>query len=171
MRRPALRSIDASGRRDTAHEVQLVGHRRSSRLPRPASLAAAVFLVAACSSSLPSPERGRHAREAFLPVPYPPPAGLAETIPPPPEQGDAVWIDGEWVFHGRTYVWQRGGWVNPPPGARYAPWRAVYQNGGRLFLAPGTWYDDSGNEIPPPEVAVPAKTPPNEVTSESQSGR
>jgi hypothetical protein len=106
-----------------------------------------------------------------LPVPYPPPAALAETVPPRPEGSDVVWIDGEWVFHGKDYVWQRGGWVHTPRGARYAPWRAVYQRAGRLFLASGTWYDASGNPLPRPELAVPARTPPNELTSETQSGR
>jgi hypothetical protein len=82
-----------------------------------------------------------------------------------------VWIDGEWVFQGQTYVWQRGGWVYPPRGTRFAPWRALYQKNGRLMLAPGTWYDEAGNALPPPEVAAPAATPPNEVTSETQIGR
>jgi hypothetical protein len=134
-------------------------------------LTLALLVLGGCSSRLPAPEYVRHVREAYVPVPYPPPAGLAETVPPPPERGDAVWIDGEWVFHGRTYVWQRGGWVRPPPGARFAPWRALYRRNGRLLLAPGTWYDGSGNALPRPEVAVPAATPPNEITTETQSGR
>jgi hypothetical protein len=129
------------------------------------------LLVLACSSGLPLPERTRHPREAFLPVPYPPPAALAETVPPQPERDEAVWIDGEWVFQGNRYVWQRGGWVEPPLGARFAQWRAVYQSAGRLFLAPGTWYDAAGHALPRPDIAVPARTPPNETTSETQSGR
>ena len=137
---------------------------------RKASLAVAL-LVTGCSSQLPAPENVRHVREAYLPVPYPPPAGLAETVPPRPERGSAVWIDGEWVFHGRTYAWQRGGWVYPPPGARFAPWRALYRRNGRLLLAPGTWYDRSGNALPRPDVVVPSTTPPNENTTETQSGR
>jgi hypothetical protein len=134
-------------------------------------LAFTLLLLAGCGSGLPQPERTRHARESYLPVPYPPPAGLAETVPPEPKRDGAVWIDGEWAYHGSTYVWQRGGWVYPPPGARYAPWRALYQKSGRLMLAPGTWYDESGNPLPRPEVTDPARTPPNEVTAESQSGR
>jgi hypothetical protein len=133
--------------------------------------ALALLILAGCSSQLPAPERVRHTRDAYLPVPYPPPAGLAETVPPPPESGNLVWIDGEWAFHGRSYVWQRGGWVEPPPGARFAPWRALYRRNGRLLLAPGTWYDHSGNALPRPEVVVPAATPPNEITTETQSGR
>jgi hypothetical protein len=82
-----------------------------------------------------------------------------------------VWIDGEWIFHGRSFVWQRGGWVYPPKDGLFAPWRETYELDGRLLLAPGTWYGPSGNSLPRPEVAVPATTPPNEVTAESQSGR
>ena len=136
-----------------------------------ALLAFALFGLAGCARSLPLPETVRHSREAFLPVPYPPPAALAETVPKRPERGEAVWIDGEWAFHGRTYVWQRGGWVYPPSGARFAKWRAVYQRSGRMMLASGTWYDASGKSLPRPDVAIPATTPPNEVTTETQSGR
>jgi len=133
--------------------------------------AATLLLLGACASRLPVPETTRHARESFQPVPYPPPAGLAETVPPRPASDDAVWIDGEWLFHGRSFVWQRGGWLIPPRGARFAPWRALYQRNGRLMLAPGTWYDEDGHALPRPDVAVPARTPPNEITAESQSGR
>jgi hypothetical protein len=154
----------------TACEVQLARHRGFVH----ASLVAVGLVLVAlggCSGSLPQPDRTRHTRDTYLPVPYPPPAGLAETVPPPPERDGAVWIDGEWVFHGSTYVWQRGGWVYPPPGARYAPWRALYQKNGRLWLAPGTWYDENGNALPLPEIAKAARTPPNEVTAEMQTGR
>jgi hypothetical protein len=155
----------------TACEVQLAGHRGDfAQVLRECSLTLAL-LVLGCSSRLPAPEHVRHAREAFVPVPYPPPAALAETVPRRPESGDPVWVDGEWAFHGRMYVWQRGGWVRPPPGARFAPWRALYRRNGRLLLAPGTWYDGSGNALPRPEVIAPATTPPNEITTETQSGR
>jgi hypothetical protein len=137
---------------------------------RKSSTTFALLVLAGCSSAVPLPETVRHSRETYVPVPYPPSAGLAETVPPQPP-GDVIWIDGEWVFHGRSYAWQRGGWVEPPTGARFAPWRALYRRNGRLLLAPGTWYDRSGNALPRPEVAVPATTPPNEITVEAQSGR
>ncbi|HEX6767157.1 MAG TPA: hypothetical protein VF103_16785 [Polyangiaceae bacterium] len=140
-------------------------------MTRSKSLLFALLGLCACSSRLPLPETARHSREAFAPVPYPPPAALAETVPRRPAQDDAVWIDGEWVFHGRSFAWQRGGWVIPPPGARFARWRAVYQRDGRLMLAPGTWYDASGHAVARPDVVVSATTPPNEITSESQTGR
>ena len=154
----------------TAREVQLAGQRGALPVPY-RRFAWTLLLLYGCSSGVPLPPRTRHARESYLPVPYPPPAGLAETVPKRPSRDGAVWIDGEWAFHGRTYVWQRGGWVFPPEGARFAPWRALYQNNGRLMLAPGTWYDENGKSLPPPEVLTPARTPPNEITAESQSGR
>jgi hypothetical protein len=129
------------------------------------------LVCAGCAGRLPMPEKTRHQVEMFEAVPYPPPAALAETVPREPERDGAVWIDGEWVFQGRRFVWQRGGWVYPPPGARFAPWRAVYQRDGRLMLAPGTWYDAAGNALPRPELARSAATPPNEATSEAQVGR
>ena len=82
-----------------------------------------------------------------------------------------VWIDGEWVFSGGMYTWQRGGWVAPPPAARFAPWRAFYQPDGRLMLAPGAWYDARRRPLTTREPILEAYTPPNEFTSESEVGR
>src|SRR6187402_979317 len=157
--RPSVASLAAKDKY-TAREVQLAGQRSSPVSNR--RLVWTLLLLFGCSSGVPLPPRTRHARESYLPVPYPPPAGLAETVPQRPD--GAVWIDGEWAFHGRTYVWQRGGWVLPPPGARFAPQRALYQKNGRLMLAPGTWYDEGGNSLAPPDFIVPARTPPNEIT-------
>jgi hypothetical protein len=130
-----------------------------------------LLLLCGCTSSLPLPPRTRHALDSYSPVPYPPPAALAETVPPEPSREGSVWVDGEWAYRGRAYAWQRGGWVVPPRNARFAPWRALYQKNGRLMLAAGTWYDESGHALPLPEIVVPARTPPNEATAESQSGR
>lgn len=124
-----------------------------------------------CGSSLPAPAAAEHPLSAYVEVPYPPPAALAETVPPRPDQRGVVWIDGEWRYHGDSYVWRRGGWVTPPPGSRFAPWRAWYRRDGRLMLAPGTWYDAQHRRLRGREPVAPAETPANEVTSESQTGR
>lgn len=163
-----------NARSEPCNEVKKHGMRSATRAPGMVSLRLSLVLLVACGAcagSLPSPEKTRHDIETFAPVPYPPPAALAETVPRRPESANVVWIDGEWVYQGRTYAWQRGGWVVPPTGARFAPWRALYQRDGRLMLAPGTWYDASGNAVPRPDIATPAKTPPNEATAESQVGR
>jgi hypothetical protein len=131
----------------------------------------ALVALVGCGGSLPAPEVAEHPLAAYREVPYPPPAALAETIPERPERDGAVWIDGEWIFHSQGFVWRRGGWVVPPPGSRFAPWRSWYRRDGRLMLASGTWYDAKHERVRRPEPTAPAITPPNEVTSESQTGR
>jgi hypothetical protein len=130
----------------------------------------ATLLLAGCGGGLPAPPRGEHPLAAYVEVPYPPPAALAETVPNKPN-GDAVWVDGEWNFHGEGYVWRRGGWVAAPQGSKYAPWQAWYRKDGRLMFARGTWYDAQQQRLRPPKPLTPAETPPNQVTSEFQTGR
>jgi hypothetical protein len=139
-------------------------------LPSP-SRSLIALLLAGCGVSLKEPLRTRHAAADFVEVPYPPPAALAETVPPSPKGDGLVWVDGEWVFRGRSYVWQRGGWVVPAPGVRFAPWRFVFTQDGRLLFAPGTWYDARGTRLERVEPAVDASTPPNEFTPERATAR
>jgi hypothetical protein len=136
------------------------------------TLASAALLLLGCGGvSLPAPNAGQHPLSAYREVPYPPPAALAEMVPERPDQPDLVWIDGEWVFHGSSFVWRRGGWVAPPPTGRFAPWQAWYRRDGRLMLASSAWYDAKNQRIRRVRALVPAQTPPNEVTSELQTGR
>lgn len=130
-----------------------------------------LLLAAGCGSQLPAPETTQHPLSAYVVVPYPPPAALAETVPPRPPRDPVVWVDGEWTSHGDTYVWRRGGWFAPPAQSRFAPWRAWYRRDGRLMMARGTWYDAKGERLRTPEPIEPASTPPNERTSEFQTGR
>lgn len=136
----------------------------------PCSVWLALPLVA-CSAALPAAESTEHPLAAYVEVPYPPPAALVETVPERPARSDVVWIDGEWRYQGRSFVWRRGGWVVPPPAGRFAPWRSWYRRDGRLMLAPGTWYDARRQRLRWLEPILPAYTPPNEVTSEFQTGR
>lgn len=128
------------------------------------------LLLLACGSSLPAPATTEHPLTAYAEVPYPPPAALAETVPDRPNDA-VVWVDGEWVFHGEGYVWRRGGWVTPPPKSKFAPWHTWYRSDGRLMMARGTWYDAKRERLRPPRPTTPAETPPNQVTSEFQTGR
>jgi hypothetical protein len=123
----------------------------------------------ACSSSLPLPAQARQPPSEYLPVPYPPPAAFAETVPPSPSKG-AVWLDGHWAWRGSTFVWERGGWVVPPKGARFAPWRIRYAPDGTLLFAEEAWYDAQLQPIPSPKTTIPAYSPPNELTPEAQHG-
>ncbi len=131
----------------------------------------ACFGLLSCGGSLPSAPATDHPLSAYIEVPYPPPAALAEMVPPRPDRPGVVWVDGEWRFHGDAYVWRRGGWVTPPPASRFAAWRSWYRRDGRLMLAPGGWYDAQHRRLRPPQPLVPAETPANEVTSEFQTGR
>jgi hypothetical protein len=137
-------------------------------LPSVFALLSAV--ASGCGSSLPAPELSRHPQAAFLEVPYPPPAALVEAIPEPAPDG-AVWVDGHWVWRGRYYVWQRGGWVRPPENATYATWVSVLTKDGRLMFAPGAWYSAERAPLPWPNPVVPASIPPNAVTLETESPR
>jgi hypothetical protein len=129
------------------------------------------LLAVACGSTLPAPEAASHPLSAYEEVPYPPPAALAETVPRRPQVSGLVWLDGEWLFHGSTYVWHRGGWVVPPRQARYAAWQDFYRADGRLMWAPNTWYDPQHRALRAPEPVAPATTPANELTPENQTGR
>jgi len=140
------------------------------RVPSAIGQAGAILcggFVSACGASLPPPELTTHPPRSYVEVPYPPPAALAEVVPRF-EDDRAVWLDGYWAWRGRKYVWLRGGWVLPAPGARYAPWRVVYRSDGMLLFAQGSWYDERGRRLRDPETLVPARTPTNEVTPEDR---
>lgn len=131
-----------------------------------ALIAAAWSVVAACSGpQVPEPELAKPPLAAYVEVPYPPPAALAEIIPPAPRD-DAVWIDGQWFWRGNYWVWDKGGWVIPPREARFAPWSTIYRTDGTLLFAEASWRDARGNRLPAPKVLEPAATPPTEQTAE-----
>jgi hypothetical protein len=117
-----------------------------------------------CGSTLPAPKTTSHHGDAYEVVPYPPPSALVEIVPDSPN-ARAVWVDGYWVWHGRYYVWERGGWVEPPTGARLALWDAHYLETGVLLYAPTIWRDAQGRTLEPP-VLLPAGTPPTQETAE-----
>ncbi len=135
------------------------------------SSALVLFFALGCSSTLPVPEATQHPLAAYVEIPYPPPAALAETVPPQPERAGVVWIDGEWLPRRKEFVWRRGGWVVPPPQSKFAPWRSWYRRDGRLMMAPGTWYDVHHERLRAPQPIEAALTPLNQRTPESQTGR
>ncbi|MEI9938930.1 MAG: hypothetical protein WDO69_17065 [Pseudomonadota bacterium] len=119
---------------------------------------------------MPEPLPARQPRPEYLPVPYPPPAAFAEVVPPAPRNRDALWVDGHWAWRGGTFVWERGGWVAPPAGSRFAHWRIRYAQDGTLMFAEEVWYDAQLKPIASPKKLVDAFTPPNELTPETQHG-
>lgn len=91
----------------------------------------ALFAVAAlgCGPMLPTVPEASHAGDVPVRVPYPPPPARVDIVPPPPSE-DALWADGTWVWSGRDYSWQAGGWQ--PPGTVRAPMAVVRRASGEL---------------------------------------
>lgn len=107
--------------------------------------------AAACGMSrLPAPSYTGHPTSALVEVPYPPPPAHIESIPKQPD-GRVVWLDGEWVWKARAWAWKPGRWVAPPNDAKFAPWTAVRDQTGVLYVATGVWRDRSGAALEDPK--------------------
>lgn len=122
--------------------------------------------IIACGSSVPTPRLGPHPADAWVEVPYPPPAAAVEVVPPQP-RSDAVWVDGQWAWRGRYFVWQRGAWVIPPAHAYFSRWARYYDKDGTLYFADATWRSDNGRPLPAPAILRTAATPPERETPET----
>ena len=73
-------------------------------------------------------------------MPYPPPPARVEAIPSPPkDMKDPVWVDGEWQWRGRRWVWQPGQWELPYRDGYYAPPATVRLSDGSLVYYAGDW--------------------------------
>ena len=131
---------------------------------------AACAWLTQCGADFPEPRTTSHANGDYVEVPYLPPAALVEVAGDPPND-HCVWYDGHWIWRGNKYVWKRGGWALVDSDLAYAPWKTLVLDDGRLMFAEGTWYDAAGKQVPAPKVLRPARTPPNEVTSEFESPR
>ncbi len=59
-------------------------------------------------------------------------------VRPPAPHNSHVWMDGDWVYNGRTYVWREGHWSAPKNGHRWIP--GHWKNGHRGYKwIPGHW--------------------------------
>lgn len=78
-----------------------------------------------------------------LVVPYPPPPGKVETVPPSPLDQACVYLDGQWTFAARDWQWTSGTWVIAQPGCAFARPRLFWQTAGadhsELRFRPGHW--------------------------------
>lgn len=124
-----------------------------------------VYAAMGCATQLPKPELLPSAADSYVEVPYPPPAAAAEIVPARPTPA-AVWVDGQWSWRGRYFVWQRGGWVVPPKNAYFSRWSKRYGKDGALYFAEPTWRTREGRKLPSPRVLRPAGTPPTRETPE-----
>ncbi len=95
----------------------------------------------ACSNAtLPEPTHGAHLEGDPVPVPFPPPPARPDVIGSPPEDAkDPVWVDGQWMWRGRLWVWQPGQWWERPPDQVWAAPALVRRADGQLVWFEGTW--------------------------------
>lgn len=128
------------------------------------------LLLGACASVLPGPPRITHPQSAYEEVPYPPPAALVEVVPPSPASL-SVWLDGDWRWQGKFYLWRRGGWVDVPSGSYFADWQSYYTGEGRLMFARSAWYTLDRTRIRGPKIRSAASSLPSEAHSEFQATR
>jgi hypothetical protein len=94
--------------------------------------------AAGCAITVPKPPTGRLPADALIEVPYPPPPGRVEVVPPRNSE-DEVWVDGQWDWNGKDWKWTDGAWVKPPPNAYFTRWKAVRASNGQLFFARAAW--------------------------------
>jgi hypothetical protein len=108
--------------------------------PHPLAVLGMVLSLVACSSSLPAPRTGPHTDEKPATVPYPPPPGEVEVIPPrPPAFKHPVWVDGEQQWNGRRWAWKDGGWRDQASDEYFAPPTTERASDGTLVHYPGIW--------------------------------
>jgi hypothetical protein len=74
-----------------------------------------------------------------------------EIVPPAPSDA-AVWVDGHHHWAGRHWIWQTGGWVEPPEGATRSPWAIRYRRDGQVLFWPPRWRDAAGAVLAPPRT-------------------
>jgi hypothetical protein len=107
-------------------------------------------LLACGASRLPSPIYTSQTSEALQQVLFPPPPARVEYVPGSPNE-QAVWVDGEWTWQGRRWAWKPGRWVLPPKDSKFAPWTAVRDAKGGLYVAEGKWRDTRGKDVDDPQ--------------------
>lgn len=101
--------------------------------------ATALLASSGCRGLVPGPELDARVDVASgACVPSSPPPARIDDVPPRP-QPQSVWIDGEWSWSGRAYVWRAGAWVVPPVGSAYAPQGLFRLPSGALVLVQGQW--------------------------------
>jgi hypothetical protein len=44
-------------------------------------------------------------------------------VRPAPPRPTHIWVDGDWVYNGRVYVWREGYWAEPRPQMIWVPGR------------------------------------------------
>ena len=99
-------------------------------------VASVAVSLCACAPGLPLAAIGPHIDEEPVIVPYPPPPARVEVIPPSHKDTE-VWVDGQWLWRGRRWLWEAGGFVVPPKDSYYAPAITLRQADGTLAYFEG----------------------------------
>ena len=128
------------------------------RLSIAALITSVPLALAGCGSTLPAPRTTPQPDDAFVEVPYPPPAAKPELVPDKPTKA-SVWIDGTWRWRRGRWIWTAGGWLEAPPGETYQRPIAKRHADGTLWFAKATWRDASGAIVRAPKILAP---PPDE---------
>jgi len=75
-----------------------------------------------CSSALPRPKTADHPNtETRIIVASKPTEPVQVDLVGTRPSATAVWIDGQWEWRGRRWVWIAGNWQEPPSNSYYAP--------------------------------------------------
>lgn len=97
-------------------------------------------LILGCRQSIPEPRYTSHVGEDAVVVPYPPPAARAERVDKPPTtMKNPIWIDGQWLWRGRRWIWDAGGYHDALPDEAYAPPTLLRISSGELVWYEGHW--------------------------------
>jgi hypothetical protein len=122
----------------------------------------ALALAFACGKAMPHPPYSPQGTGDLIAVSSEPPPARVEVVPPEPSVG-AVWLDGEWQYARKRWVWSPGRWVEPIPGATYSPWQTARATDGSLYMAKGVWRSVDGGVIDPPKALAYASPEPGVV--------
>ena len=113
--------------------------------------APALSLLVGCIPALPEPTIVAHSGQSPpVVVPFYPPPARVDVVPDAPRGLVApVWIDGEWEWQGRRWIWQPGSWSEGAGGLEYAPPVVLRRSDGKLVWFRGELYSRKKAEVDP----------------------
>jgi len=96
-------------------------------------------------------------------VPFPPPSAKVDVIGnPPKDMLDPVWVDGQWLWRGRAWVWESGKWWARPAAEYYAAPAIVRRADGKLMWFAGSFRPFDGIGRAAPAAGLPSAELPRE---------
>jgi hypothetical protein len=105
------------------------------------------------------PCRAAHEGEDPVLVPFPPPPAKVDVIgDPPTDMTDPVWVDGQWEWRGRGWVWEPGKWWQRPAAQYWAAPAVVRRADGQLVWFAGS-FRPFGSPVPGATSSTPRPPP------------